>query len=337
LRCSSALISIGRWPGGRVPYVIDADFVAPHRVIDAMAHIRTNAGGVYFDPKNHWDDTWVRFSNSTDPAFCGKSPVGVQGGPFGDNGVVINTDTISCGMGVVVHELLHTLGFYHEQSRCDRDSYVQILTDNIQSGYSDQFGKICSPAVDLESYDESSIMHYGSHAFGKIVNGEQLQTIRSLRGLEGLMGQRNSLSNIDVFTLDDMYQPFGPWISSVSDQGGHPFIEWAHSGRATYYAVSGVRVYDEWNDYAGTHTSWEESIPIGCGSSGLSCLDTSAPFTGNSTCMISRDINGSTSYSYYYVVTAYFANGLVATSDSTTRSLAPVAPSDPPCPDFQPQ
>ena len=215
----------GRWPGGRVPYVIDTNFVAPQRVIDAMAHIRTNAAGVSFSPKNSWDNTWVRFSNSTDPNFCGKSPVGVQGGPFGDNGVLINTDTNRCGMGVVVHELLHTLGFYHEQSRCNRDNYVQILSDNIQSGYSDQFDKICFPAVDLESYDESSIMHYDSHAYGKIVNGSPLQTIRSLRGLESLMGQRNGVSDIDVFTLDDMYQPYAPMIYSVTNQDGHPLIQ----------------------------------------------------------------------------------------------------------------
>ena len=33
-----------------------------------------------------------------------------------------------------MHEFLHTLGFFHEQSRPDRDTYVRVITENIQPG-----------------------------------------------------------------------------------------------------------------------------------------------------------------------------------------------------------
>lgn len=36
--------------------------------------------------------------------------------------------------GIVLHELMHTLGFFHTNSRPDRDAYVIVYTQNIKSG-----------------------------------------------------------------------------------------------------------------------------------------------------------------------------------------------------------
>ena len=37
-------------------------------------------------------------------------------------------------LGTALHELMHAVGFYHEQSRNDRDNHVTIYWNNIQSG-----------------------------------------------------------------------------------------------------------------------------------------------------------------------------------------------------------
>jgi hypothetical protein len=103
--------------------------------------------------------------------------------------------------GVTMHEAIHALGFFHEQSRPDRDEFVEILWGNITPEYQyafDKYGWDHVSTFDVP-YDYISIMHYNSHDFSH--NGQV--TIRAWNGSP--VGNRGYLTDHDLSKLRRMY------------------------------------------------------------------------------------------------------------------------------------
>ncbi|WP_223635776.1 M12 family metallopeptidase [Corallococcus sp. EGB] len=187
-----------RWPNGVVPYVhvygsLDDNYV----VNDAIRHWQRKTG-LRFVPIS------ASTPSSTDHVYFVKgqgctSAVGRQGGRQ------FITLEGACGLGAVIHELGHAIGFWHEQSREDRNDFIDILWDNIESGKEHNFEQQISNGDDFGAYDFGSIMHYGTTAFGRPdpVTGAPMQTIRTKGGQS--IGQRSGLSTGDVASAASMY------------------------------------------------------------------------------------------------------------------------------------
>ncbi|KAM9738732.1 meprin A subunit alpha isoform 2-T2 [Dama dama] len=117
---------------------------------------------------------------------------------------------LSIGQGcdykaIVEHEILHALGFYHEQSRTDRDDYVNIWWDEILPGYQHNFNTYDDSFItDLNTpYDYESLMHYRPLSFNK---NDSVPTITAkIPEFNSIIGQRMDFSAIDLERLNRMY------------------------------------------------------------------------------------------------------------------------------------
>lgn len=185
-----------RWPNKIVYYSIDAALPNQSRVTDAIAHWEANT------PLRFVQRTTQRGYVVFKTGSGCSSNVGYSGGVQYVN--LANT----CTTGNTIHEIGHTVGLWHEQTRADRDTYVTINTANIISGYEADFQTYTDRGADGFDYpsglDFNSIMMYGSYDFSK--NGQP--TITKKDGSTFTV-QRNGLSYTDINTIYYMYDPDG--------------------------------------------------------------------------------------------------------------------------------
>lgn len=108
-------------------------------------------------------------------------------------------------VGIVIHEFMHAAGFWHEQSRMDRDKYIRVHESNIIRGMESNFQKMTPSQMDMMGtpYDPCSVMHYGKTAFSY----NRKPTITTLDpALDRCIGQRKGFSDIDFRKVNEIYK-----------------------------------------------------------------------------------------------------------------------------------
>lgn len=188
--------SNSRWPNALMPYVIDKSLSLASRTATLLAigHFENHTGIRFIERNEKNKDKYPDYVTFKDGNEC-SSFVGKIGG---NQPIILNE---ACGYGVAIHEISHALGVWHEQNRIDRDDYVRIHYENIQSGLAHNFNQQINDSIDLGAYDYASIMHYSAYAFSK--NGKK--TISVKQGKHAI-GQRNGLSKGDIKALNRIYQ-----------------------------------------------------------------------------------------------------------------------------------
>ena len=203
------LVLGARWVDGIVPFVILPGFTDEEKqtIITGLNTIAANTN-VCFRHRINNEPNYIRFKKVT------KEQLGYEGGhsELGRCAFCPDGQEIQLTPGVinrtVLHETCHALGLLHEQSREDRNDFVEILYDNIQFplGLGGNFSQAIFTSSDVGKYDFNSIMHYRYNAFGKVVNKEKLQTIRKRSDpADQSFGKSNVLSPGDIAGINSMY------------------------------------------------------------------------------------------------------------------------------------
>ena len=141
-----------RWTNDTIPYVLDTTLTQPMRDLFARAIA-------------HWESkTAIRFvARSAQANFIRvirtENPLNTAGGIGmigGEQTMRLREDAT---LVVVIHEIGHTVGLFHEQNRVDRDRYVALDYSKVRKDEFRQVDAFGSPSP-IGAYDMQSVMHY---------------------------------------------------------------------------------------------------------------------------------------------------------------------------------
>lgn len=236
------------WPGGIIPFDIDTNLTASEQaaLFRAMWEMSSTEADISFVLRSD-QLNYVSIIRSDIPNVSYSQGVGMD---RGRNILAINDDHWDSTF-IIVHELMHRVGFYHEQSRPDRDQYVRIERGNISADGGTNFDLEAGSDTLGTPYDYLSIMHYGACSFSECSScsssNASCRTITTLNpAYQSAIGNRDAWGPFDRVDLRLVYgfgscvyakggasagmgtleQPFGSAnIASVAADGGTVWCE----------------------------------------------------------------------------------------------------------------
>jgi len=147
------------WPGGIIPY--DVSKLTPEQQAIVKRGIQRwidTGAQISFVPRTN-EEEFVYFTGNLTNGN-NTSLVGYKRGARAE--INITAFWWQQQEWMVVHELGHALGFYHEHQRWDRDDFITVHYENIKPGRSSDYDRISRTNWIVRStpYDYRSIMHY---------------------------------------------------------------------------------------------------------------------------------------------------------------------------------
>jgi len=191
------------WPSKAIPFAYEASLSFDQKFLIQYSIDRWNAtsSNVKWRYRNG-NESFVSFNlGDKCNSYVGnqKFTQGVLGvGNYSGQRINLTAGCIAGGDRYIHHEMGHAAGLWHEQQRCDRDSYVVVT-----GGGDVDYGKRCgADARDYGYYNYKSVMHYN---YDGIVTKKTSGLGPNYNGIPDDAGNATGLEQGDVSALNTIY------------------------------------------------------------------------------------------------------------------------------------
>jgi len=195
MRTRSANITFPAWTNAKIPYILDPGFQSSAIHMTALqnaVNILKEKTCIQVVPRTT-EQYYVKFLNSGPNGGC-SSFMGMLGPDRPVQDINIADWCTGDRWYSTVHEIVHCLGFVHEQCRTDRDTYVNVNMSNPAATNINYQKMPESAAKTFTSYDYDSVMHYPA-TVGLLEPKDPNVSI----------GQRDHLSPCDIAKINKYY------------------------------------------------------------------------------------------------------------------------------------
>ncbi|XP_037083142.1 zinc metalloproteinase nas-15-like [Pollicipes pollicipes] len=193
-----------KWDTNVVPYIISPKYEMKQRMfIEDALDILSFMTCIKFVPWDGKVKDYLVIWPVKKPAGC-WSFIGKLGGAQIVSLQPPDSKSKRCfiSIGKPIHEIIHALGFFHEQSRFDRDQHVFVIKKHVIPRFLNNFAKHAAENTTIGyTYDFTSVMHYGTHFFS--IDRKVPTMVPRVNNT--VIGQRNGMSVKDCLKVNSYY------------------------------------------------------------------------------------------------------------------------------------
>jgi len=219
----------------QIPYVIASGSGDVTNLNSAISQFNGTFSNIQFVAYTTQTDYVNFYFNPSDFSGECEAVVGRAGGEqqVGGSG--------SCTVATILHEMGHTVGLWHEQSRPDRDTYVSVNYNNLIKGSISNFNQIYDNAQETTLFDYASIMEYPAFSFSRN-GGPAIESIPA--GIP--LSNQTGYTAADIDGIERLYSNAPTAITITSNPPGLQVV-------VDNVTVTTPQVYTDWQLYS-THT-----------------------------------------------------------------------------------